>query len=139
VLLVFSDPDCGPCDELAPALEQFHRGAAGVQVLMVSRRDPEANRLKSAELGLTFPVVLQRHWEISLLYAKFATPIAYLIDELGALATDVVVGVEPIRALLATVARQEQAGAAGGNGAGAAAGAAGSVGADGGPPARTVA
>jgi methylamine dehydrogenase accessory protein MauD len=117
VLLVFSDPDCGPCAEVAPALERFHRGSAGVQVLMISRRDPEANRGKVAELGLTFPVVLQRHWEISLLYGMFATPIAYLIDERGVLATDAVVGVQPIQDLLATAPRPDQARGAEGNGA----------------------
>ena len=117
VLLVCSDPDCGPCAELAPALEQFHRGPGGVAVLMISRRDPEANRQKVAELGLTFPVVLQRHWEISLLYGMFATPIAYLIDEQGVLATDVVVGVQPIQALLETAARPDQVRGAEGNGA----------------------
>jgi methylamine dehydrogenase accessory protein MauD len=117
LLLVFSDPECGPCAELAPALEQFHRGPAGVPVLMISRRDPEANRRKVAELGLTFPVALQRHWEISLLYGMFATPIAYLIDEQGVLTTDVVVGVQPIQALLATAARPDQVGGAEGNGA----------------------
>jgi peroxiredoxin len=106
VLVVFSDPECGPCMELAPALERFHRGVSGVQVVMISRRDPDANRRKVEELGLTFPVVLQRHWEVSLLYAMFATPIAYLIDEAGVLATDVVVGLEPIQALLATAAEQ---------------------------------
>src|SRR5262249_25600667 len=46
LLLVFSDPDCGPCAELAPALEQFHRSDSGVLVLMISRRDAEANRGK---------------------------------------------------------------------------------------------
>jgi peroxiredoxin len=106
VLVVFSDPECGPCMELAPALEQFHRGVSGVQVLMISRRDPDANRRKVEELGLTFPVVLQRHWEVSLLYAMFATPIAYLVDEAGVLVTDVVVGLEPIRSLLVTAAEQ---------------------------------
>jgi peroxiredoxin len=108
LLLVFSDPDCGPCAELAPALEQFHRGGSGVQVLMISRRDPEANRQKVAELGLTFPVVLQRHWEISMLYGMFATPIAYLIDERGVLATDVAVGAQPIQDLMAMAAKQNQ-------------------------------
>jgi peroxiredoxin len=117
VLLVFSDPDCGPCAELAPALEQFHRGESGAQVLMISRRDPEANRRKVTELGLTFPVVLQRHWEISMLYGMFATPIGYLIDEHGVLATDVVVGVEPIQDLLAKAAKQDQVRATEGNGA----------------------
>jgi anaerobic magnesium-protoporphyrin IX monomethyl ester cyclase len=48
---------------------------------MISRGDPETNRVKAAEHGLTFPIVLQQHWEISLDYAMFATPIAYLVDE----------------------------------------------------------
>jgi methylamine dehydrogenase accessory protein MauD len=116
VLLVFSDPDCGPCTEVAPTLEEFHRSRCGIQVLMISRRGVEASRQKAAELGLTFPVVLQQHWEISLLYGMFAVPIAYLIDEQGMLATDVVVGVPLIRALLEE-AKQDQA-TAQGNGAG---------------------
>ena len=69
-----------------------------LQVLVVSRRDVEANRAKAAALGLTFPIVLQRQWEISLQYAMFATPIAYLIDERGVLLSDVAVGVGPILA-----------------------------------------
>ena len=55
VLLVFSDPDCGPCDELAPRLQEIHLRRADLQVLVVSRRDVEANRAKAAALGLTFP------------------------------------------------------------------------------------
>jgi peroxiredoxin len=109
LLLIFSDPDCGPCAELSPELEQFHRGS-GIPVLMISRRDAESNRRKVAELGLTFPIVLQRHWEISMLYGMFATPIAYLIDELGVLATDVTAGVQPIRDLMATTAKQDRGG-----------------------------
>jgi hypothetical protein len=103
--LAFPDPDCGSCAESAPALEQFRRGGSGVLVLMIARRDAEANRRKVAELGLTFPVVLQRHWEISLLYGMFATPIAYLIDEQGVRATDVRVGAQPIRNLMAVAAK----------------------------------
>jgi peroxiredoxin len=102
LLLVFSDPECGPCAEVAPALEEFHRRACGIRVLMISRRDLEANRQKVVELGITFPVVLQRHWEVSLLYGMFATPIAYLIDERGVLASDVAVGTTAIEALMAT-------------------------------------
>jgi peroxiredoxin len=116
VLLVFSDPECGPCSQLAPDLEQLHRGASGVAVVMISRRDAEANRRKVAELGLTFPVVLQRHWEISLLYGMFATPIAYLIDAQGILVTDVVVGEQPIRDVLATAFQGASASSSEGNG-----------------------
>jgi peroxiredoxin len=99
VLLVFSDPDCGPCDELAPRLQEIHRQRRDLHVLVVGRRDAEANRAKAAALRLTYPIVLQKQWEISLQYAKFATPIGYLIDEQGILLSDVAVGVEPILAL----------------------------------------
>jgi peroxiredoxin len=100
VLLVFSDPNCGPCDQLAPQLERQSRASGDVQVLMVSRGEAEANRAKAGEHGLTFPIVLQRQWEISREYGMFATPIAYLIDAEGMIARDVAAGVEPIMALL---------------------------------------
>jgi peroxiredoxin len=101
VLLVFSDPQCGPCDEVAPKLEQAHRQTPELNIVMVSRRDSESNRKKVAELGLTFPVVLQKNWEVSMLYAMFATPIGYLIDEQGILLSDVAMGVGPILDLAA--------------------------------------
>lgn len=99
VLLVFSDPDCGPCDELALQLQELHIRRSDLHVLVVSRRDAEANRIKAAKLGLSFPIVLQRQWEVSLRYAMFATPIGYLIDELGTIARDVAIGVNPILSL----------------------------------------
>lgn len=106
VLLVFSDPHCGPCNQLAPQLEEFHRRAPEVQLVMVSRGDTEDNRAKATEHGLTFPIVLQKQWEISRAYAMFATPIGYLIDEDGVIAADVAVGMEPILALLPSAAIQ---------------------------------
>src|SRR5262249_30934730 len=103
LLLVFSDPHCGPCQALAPHLEEFHRAqGTPAEVVMISRGDPKENRAKVKEYGLTFPVLLQQRWEISRLYAMFATPIAYLIDEQGVIVTDATVGVEPIQALLST-------------------------------------
>lgn len=102
VLLVFSDPACGPCNQLAPKLEQLSRQTAGVDLVMVSRGDAEVNRRKAADHGLSFPVVLQHQWEISRLYAKFATPIAYLIDERGVVAERVAMGVAPILSLLSS-------------------------------------
>lgn len=102
VLLVFTDPGCGPCELLAPHLERVHRERKDLQVLMVSRQDAEINRQKVAKLGLTFPVVLQRNWEISLQYAMFATPVGYLIDERGVLGSDVAEGLDAILALAAS-------------------------------------
>ena len=99
VLLVFSDPDCGPCDMLAPKLEQLAEQTPSVNVVMVSRGDEDRNRRKVAQFGLTFPVVLQEQWKLSREYAKFATPIAYLIDGEGRIAADVALGPDAILAL----------------------------------------
>jgi peroxiredoxin len=76
---------------------------------MISRGDLDANREKAAEHRLTFPVVLQRHWDTSRDYGMFATPIAYLIDEDGVIAADVAVGLEPIISLASTAAGKEVA------------------------------
>jgi peroxiredoxin len=104
LLLVFSDPYCGPCDALMPQLERLHRRIPDVQVLLISRGEVEANRQKVQQHQLTFPVVLQRAWEISRLYAMFGTPIGYLIDAEGTIAADVAVGTESILALLSGTA-----------------------------------
>jgi peroxiredoxin len=95
-LLVFSDPECGPCDELAPRLQALHTERSDLEVVMVSRRDADATRAKAAKLGLTFPIVMQKQWELSLKYGMFATPIGYLVDRNGVLLSDVAVGTEPI-------------------------------------------
>jgi peroxiredoxin len=100
VLLVFSDPHCGPCNLLAPQLEKFHRERPKLEVVMISRGEPKENRAKVKEHGLTFTILLQQQWEISRKYAIFATPIAYLIDEAGIIGNEVAVGAEPILALM---------------------------------------
>jgi peroxiredoxin len=104
LLLVFSDPECEPCDQLAPKLERLHRERPELPVLMIGRRDPGLNRQKVSKLGLTFPVVLQRSWEISMLYGLFSTPVAYLIDERGIIAADAAKGVQAIMDLAAQAA-----------------------------------
>jgi peroxiredoxin len=98
VLLVFSDPACGPCNELAPKLQQLHARRT-ISIVMVSRGNIDANIHKMAEHGITFPVALQRQWEISRLYGMFATPIGFLIDEEGIIAAPVAVGPDRILAL----------------------------------------
>ena len=133
VLLVFTDPHCGPCEALMPDLEKAHNaGARGsgfgvqgsgfgvqgsgfgvqestpthahthtpIQILMVSRGEIADNRKKVKQHKLTFPIVLQKRWEISKQYAMFATPVGYLIDEEGITLADVAVGADAILALL---------------------------------------
>lgn len=104
VLLVFSDPHCGPCDELAPHLARIHAEHRnnGLDLVLVGRGDPEENRRKAAAHGYEFPVALQRRWEVSRQYGIFAAPVGFLIDENGVIAKGVAMGVEEIVSLAQT-------------------------------------
>ena len=101
VLLVFSDPQCGPCDELAPHLARLHQEHAnnGLDFILVGRGDREENRRKAAQHGIQFPVVLQEKWRLSKEYGIFTTPVAFLIGENGVIAKDVAVGKDAILAV----------------------------------------
>jgi peroxiredoxin len=101
VLLTFSDPNCGPCDTLAPHLSRIHREHHdnNLAVVRVSRGEVEENRRKAAQHGYEFPVVVQDGWNVSRHYGIFATPVAFLIDEKGTITQDVARGVDEIVAL----------------------------------------
>src|SRR2546427_1858453 len=101
VLLVFSDPQCGPCDVLAPKLARFHRkhGNNGLSVVMVGRGDREENRKKAMQHGIAFPVVLQEKWKLSREYGIFATPTGFLIGQDGVIVRNVATGPDEVMAL----------------------------------------
>ena len=101
VLLVFSDPHCGPCDELAPHLARLHQehGKNGLALVLVGRGNADENRHKAQQHGFQFPVVLQEKWKLSKEYGTLATPVAFLIGEDGVIAKDVAVGRDAILVL----------------------------------------
>jgi peroxiredoxin len=101
LLLVFSDPECAPCTALLPRLASAARDAQ-LDLLLVGRGDAEANRRKLAEAGVDVRVALQSQWEISRLYAMFATPVGYLIDPHGRIAEPVAAGATAILGLTHT-------------------------------------
>jgi peroxiredoxin len=101
VLLVFSDPECGPCEALIPDLVRLDRDhrADGLAIVLVSRGEPEENRGKAEAAGVEFPIVLQPGWRLSKEYGIFATPVAFLVDEEGVIERDVARGPTEILAL----------------------------------------
>lgn len=101
VLLVFTDPQCGPCDQLAPDLVRLHQEHRGnnLAVVMVGRGEAEENRRKAEAHGFEFPVVLQERWKLSKEYGIFASPVAFLIGEDGVIAKNVAEGPDEILAL----------------------------------------
>lgn len=111
VLLVFSDPQCGPCDELAPHLARLHQEHAnnGLAVVLVGRGNVEENRSKAEQHGFEFPVLIQdRKWKISKQYGMLATPAAFLIGKDGAIVKEAAVGTDAVLALVRDGARQKR-------------------------------
>jgi peroxiredoxin len=103
VLLFFNDPQCGPCDELAPQLVRLDRETAndGLDIVVVGRGSAEENRRKAQQYGIEFPVLLQdKKWKVSKAYDILATPAAFLIREDGVIATDAAVGRDAILKLV---------------------------------------
>src|SRR3989442_14458380 len=102
VVLVFSDPHCGPCSQLAPYLARMYRrrGATGTEIIRVSRGEIEENRRKAEADGFEFPVVVQDRWKLSRKYGIFATPVAFLIGVDGRTIGEVAVGFDQILVLL---------------------------------------
>jgi peroxiredoxin len=102
VLLVFSDPACGPCEQLAPHLTRLHdrHRNNGLDLLLVGRGSLEENRQKADEHGYEFPVAVQRRWDLSRQYGIFTTPVGFLIDENGVIAQGVARGTDEILALV---------------------------------------
>src|SRR5438876_4385990 len=101
LLLVFSDPQCAPCDQLAPELAELHRKHEnnGLAVVMVGRGDPEQNRKKVVQHRIEFPVLLQEKWKLSRQYGIFATPVAFLVGKDGVIARNVATGPDEIMTL----------------------------------------
>jgi thiol-disulfide isomerase/thioredoxin len=110
VLLVFSDPGCGPCATLLPEIGRWARAHADVAAAtLVSRGTAEANRAKAAEHGLA-PVLLQRDYEVATTYRALMTPSAVLVRPDGTVGSDVHAGADQIRALLDRLAQEGAAG-----------------------------
>jgi len=101
VMLLFTDPNCGPCATLLPEIGRWQQEhAERLTILLISRGgDPEENRFKSQEHGL-WHVLLQEDWEVSDAYRSRGTPSAVLVLSDGRIGSPVACGTEGIRALL---------------------------------------
>ncbi|MES2522634.1 MAG: redoxin domain-containing protein [Gemmatimonadota bacterium] len=100
LLLLFMDPNCGPCTALLPQVAQWVREHGDVLAFaVVSRGTPKENRKKFAEPGLP-PVVLQERYEVSEQYQTLATPSAVLVRSNGRIGSTVAAGAEAITSLV---------------------------------------
>jgi peroxiredoxin len=101
ILLLFTDPDCGPCTAMFPEIGRWQEEhAEKLTVSLVRRGEVEENRAKAQEHGLT-NVLLQEDWEVSKAYRVNGTPSAVLVEADGTIASVVMGGADNISALVA--------------------------------------
>jgi peroxiredoxin len=101
VLLVFTDPHCGPCTALLPDVGRWQREQADLlTVAVLSRGNVEESRAKAAEHGV-MTVLLQRAYEVADSYQVHETPAAVLVQPDGTIGSAVARGGEQIQALVA--------------------------------------
>jgi peroxiredoxin len=100
VMLVFSDPSCGPCNALLPDLSKWQREhSPRLTFAVISRGDADKNRAKFADQGLSH-VLLQKDREVSDTYKAYGTPTAVIVKPDGTIGSPVAGGAEAIRQLL---------------------------------------
>jgi methylamine dehydrogenase accessory protein MauD len=100
-LLIFTDPNCGPCNALLPTIGHWQREATATMAL-ISRGTPEENRAKSTEHGLT-DVLLQHDREVAESYQATVTPSAVLVQPDGTIGSPVAIGADAIAQLVAGI------------------------------------
>ncbi len=99
MLLVFTDPDCGPCTALLPHVAEWQRDLeSSITVALISRGSVDDNRAKAAEHGAS-RVFIESGDEVSSLYEAQVTPSAVLVDPDGMIASPRVAGEPEIRSL----------------------------------------
>jgi thiol-disulfide isomerase/thioredoxin len=101
VLLLFTDPKCGPCNALLPSISDWQRVHAGrLTIAVLTRGSVEDNRAKVREHGVA-SVWMDDGLEVYNAYQGNGTPGAVLLDASGRIASGVAAGADAITALVA--------------------------------------
>ena len=102
VLLLFTDPACGPCGALMPQVAVWQREhASRLSIVIASRGAKEQNQALQKEHGVT-NILLQQDREVSLLYQAYGTPSAVLIRPDGTIGSPLAGGEDAIASLIAS-------------------------------------
>ena len=86
--LLFWSSSCVSCKEGMSVLEEVYRKSrdGGFSIVAVNvYQDGETISRFIADLGLTYPVLLDKSGEVAAAYDVYAVPVAYVIDSDGAL------------------------------------------------------
>src|SRR5579862_5563467 len=100
LLLIFTEPECNPCDALMPEVGRWQNEyAERLSVVLISRGGADAHRAKALRHGLS-NILLQSDRETANAYRADGTPSAVLVRD-GKIASPLAAGADAIRALVA--------------------------------------
>jgi thiol-disulfide isomerase/thioredoxin/uncharacterized membrane protein YphA (DoxX/SURF4 family) len=101
VMLLFTDPGCGPCNALMPQISEWQRELAGeLTIAVLTTGSADDNRGEAREHGVG-NVWLDPERETFTAYEAHGTPGAVLIDGRGRIASSMVGGANAIAELVA--------------------------------------
>ena len=100
VMLIFTDPTCGPCNAMMGDVGKWqHELADKLTVAVISRGSLDDNRAKKKQNNLTH-VLMQQDSEVADAYMTFGTPTAVLVRPDGTVGSAAAGGAEAIRKLV---------------------------------------
>ncbi len=104
-LLLFTDPNCGPCNQVMREVARWEQAFAGrMSIVVLSRGSREANLAKRDEHGLT-TLLIQPNRETADAYRVQGTPAAVFIAANGTIGAPAAGGIDAVRALVASLAQ----------------------------------
>jgi len=84
IMLNFWATWCPPCKEEMPDMEKFHQQAKDDVVILAVNIDPQYNVQEFiTEMGITFPILLDKKDDVNSIYQVLTIPTTYFIDEEG--------------------------------------------------------
>jgi peroxiredoxin len=100
VLLLFTDPTCGPCNAMMGDVGKWQRDLSEkLTIAVVTRGSLEENRNKAKQYNLTH-VLMQRDNEVADAYQTYGTPTAVLVRPDGTIGSAAAGGAQQIRTLV---------------------------------------
>jgi peroxiredoxin/uncharacterized membrane protein YphA (DoxX/SURF4 family) len=104
VLLLFTDPSCGPCNAMMGDVGKWQRDLSEkLTIAVVTRGSLEDNRNKAKQHNLTH-VLMQQDNEVADAYQTYGTPTAVLVRPDGTIGSAAAGGAQQIRTLVKQVA-----------------------------------
>src|SRR5215212_6978225 len=100
VLLLFTDPGCGPCNAMMGDVGKWQRDLAEkLTIAVITRGSLEDNRKKAKQNSLTH-VLMQNNNEVAGAYQTYGTPTAVLVRPDGTIGSAAAGGAQEIRTLV---------------------------------------